>query len=411
MRIYLVGGAVRDSLLGLPLKEKDWVVVGGTKETLLKRGFIQVGRDFPVFLHPETKEEYALARTERKIGSGYYGFDCDARSSVTLEQDLERRDLTINAMAMDEKGNIIDPYHGRKDLEAKILRHVSHAFVEDPVRVLRVARFAARYHHLGFTLAEETKALIYEMVQAGELENLIPERIWQECYRSLCGQNPEVFVRILRNTGALSIIIPEIDALFGVPNPPCYHPEIDSGIHSVRTLEKAATLSHDPAVRFAALVHDLGKAKTAMVEWPKHYGHEKSGLEPIEQLCNRLTVPKDFKQLALLACRLHLLVHQLFSLRAHTIIKVLEQADAFRRPDLFKKVLLVCEADALGSKPLLDYPEGAAWLLILSACAKITAQEIMEQGVVGAAIKEKLHEKRVLLVKQMRQAWEAYNDK
>ncbi len=291
MKTYLVGGAVRDRLLGLTPKERDWVVVGANPEDLLKAGYTQVGKDFPVFLHPKTKEEYALARTERKSGRGYHGFKVHADPAVTLEEDLLRRDLTINAMAEDEQGSLIDPYGGRADLQNKVLRHVSPAFVEDPLRILRVARFAARFQHLGFRLADETRQLLCAMTRNGELNTLVPERVWQEWQRSLREKNPEQFILLLRQCGALGVIIPELDKLFGVPNPPEYHPEIDSGIHTLMVLQAASQLSDDPCVRFAALVHDLGKAQTAMHEWPKHHGHDQGGLPTIRQLCKRLRIP------------------------------------------------------------------------------------------------------------------------
>lgn len=348
MKIYLVGGAVRDQLLNYPVAEKDWVVVGATPEQLLAQGYNRVGRDFPVFLHPETREEYALARAERKSGRGYYGFECDFTPEVSLEEDLLRRDLTINAMAMDESGNIIDPYQGKNDLEARILRHVSPAFIEDPVRVLRIARFAARYHHLGFKLAEETRLLMYKMVKNGELNYLIAERVWQEWQRSLGERNPEIFITTLRACGALAIIMPEIERLFGVPNPPQHHPEIDSGVHSLMALVRAAQLSKDPLVRFAALVHDLGKGATPMHEWPKHREHEERGAAIIEQLCARLRIPADYRKLSVQVSRLHLLIHRIRELKAATIVRVLEKADAFRRPQVFDQLLLACQADAQG---------------------------------------------------------------
>jgi tRNA nucleotidyltransferase (CCA-adding enzyme) len=395
MKIYLVGGAVRDQLLGYPVKEKDWVVVGGTPGQLLKQGYVQVGKDFPVFLHPETKEEYALARTERKSGKGYLGFDCDFSDTVSLEEDLQRRDLTINAMAIDDKGKLIDPYQGYKDLKAKKLRHVSPAFIEDPVRVLRIARFAARYHHLGFTLAKETRLLMYKMVKNGELNYLVPERVWQEWQRSLEECNPEIFITTLRSCGALAVILPEINALFGVPNPKQHHPEIDSGIHSLFVLQAATDLSKDPIVRFAALLHDLGKALTPMAEWPKHLRHEDKGQDQIIALCERLRVPSEYKQLALLASKFHLKIHKFFELRPNTILKILEQTDAFRRPALFEKLLLVCEADAQGRGKKIQYSQADKWRKILALCSKISPKIFIEKGLTGIAIKEALHQERV----------------
>ncbi|MCP0913892.1 multifunctional CCA addition/repair protein [Legionella sp. 27cVA30] len=397
MNVYLVGGAVRDRLLNSPIKERDWVVVGATPNEMQRQGFQQVGRDFPVFLHPQSKEEYALARKERKQAPGYYGFACDFSPEVTLEEDLARRDLTINAMAQDlTTGKIIDPYGGQDDLKNKILRHVSPAFVEDPVRVLRVARFAARYHHLGFRVANETRFLMYTMVKQGELNHLVPERVWQEWQRSLQEKNPEVFIETLRACGALPIVFPELHALFGVPNPQRYHAEIDSGIHTLMVLQACASLASEPEVRFAACVHDLGKARTPMQNWPAQHGHEKLGVPIIKSLCQRLRIPVNYRDLALLAARYHLHIHRFFELRANTIVLVLERADAFRRPELFKKLLKVCEADAKGKgHPDLQYPQAENWLYVLAECMKITAKEFVAQGYQGQAIKSAIHEQRV----------------
>lgn len=394
MNIYLVGGAVRDQLLKLPVKERDWVVVGALPNDLLAEGFRQVGRDFPVFLHPETQEEYALARTERKQGSGYYGFVCDYNPHITLEEDLARRDLTINAMAMDSENGIIDPYGGQEDLKAKMLRHVSPAFVEDPVRVLRIARFAARFHDLGFNIAPETRALMYRMVSQGELDHLVPERVWQEWYRSLAGPHPEVFLTTLRASGALLKILPELDALFGVPNWRRYHPEVDSGIHTLMVLKQVTLVSEEPIVRLAALLHDLGKAKTPESCWPSHIGHEKKGVECIDELCKRLRIPSEYRKFASLVARFHLTIHRLFELRASTIVSTLEQTDAFRRPEWFERLLLVCEADA-GGKGQLCYPQANHWRFILKACAQLKAKTLVSQGYTGRAIKEELHKRRV----------------
>ncbi|KTC85099.1 multifunctional CCA addition/repair protein [Legionella brunensis] len=402
MKIYLVGGAVRDQLLGYPIKERDWVVVGATPEELQQLGYQQVGRDFPVFLHPKTKEEYALARTERKSAPGYYGFKCDFNPHVSLEEDLLRRDLTINAMALDTDGQLIDPYHGQADLKAKLLRHVSPAFAEDPVRVLRLARFAARYHHLGFKLADETRTLMYLMVKRGELSHLVPERVWQEWYRSLEERNPEVFINTLRTCGALKVVLPEIDALFGVPNPKKHHPEIDSGIHSLMALQSAAKLSNDPMIRFATLVHDLGKAATAMEEWPKQIQHEIKGVKIIKALCERLRIPADYRKFAEMVSRFHLNIHRLFELTPQTKIRVLEQTDAFRRPHLFEKLLLVCEADAKGrGLEEKEYNQAANWRHLIKECAKISPQALIAQGYQGEAIRKALHEQRVICAKQL----------
>jgi tRNA nucleotidyltransferase (CCA-adding enzyme) len=408
MKVYLVGGAVRDQILGYPSQERDWVVVGATPEAMLKLNYQQVGRDFPVFLHPKTHEEYALARTERKKGPGYYGFTCDFQPHVTLEEDLGRRDLTINAMAIDDSGQLIDPYHGVQDLQNKILRHVSPAFIEDPVRVLRVARFAARYHHLGFKLANETRMLMYAMARQGELTHLIAERVWQEWHNSLRERNPELFIMTLRSCGALRIILPEIDALFGVPNTRHYHPEVDSGIHSMLALAEAVKLSEDPIVRFGALLHDLGKACTPITIWPSQHGHETLGLPTIDNLCTRLRIPTNYRKFALLVSRFHLDIHRLYEMRAKTIVHLLEQVDAFRRPQLFDKLLLVCEADARGVAKSIGYPQVKDWRNLRQECAKIEVRSLMEQGFIkagekGNVIKTILHQHRVACVE--RTAW------
>lgn len=398
MKVYLVGGAVRDQLLGLPYHEKDWVVVGSTPDQMINQHFRKVGRDFPVFLHPETNEEYALARTERKTAPGYYGFVCDFNSSVTLEEDLVRRDLTINAMAIDEQGQLIDPFHGQLDLKNKILRHVSPAFVEDPVRVLRVARFAARFYSHGFKLAEETRSLMYAMVKNGELDYLVPERVWQEWQRSLKEKNPEQFILTLRACDALRVIIPEINSLFGIPNPYHYHHEIDTGIHSLMVLQAATSLSTDPLVRFAALVHDLGKAGSPMQYWPKHIDHEEKGVSIIENMCSRLRIPNEYRSLGVLVSRFHLNIHRLYELRANTIVKVLEKMDAFRRPEVFANALLACQADAQGCGKTNNYSQAKWWGYILSECTKVSPQNLVAQGYEGKAIKEALHQQRVACV-------------
>lgn len=403
MKVYLVGGAVRDQLLGLSVLERDWVVEGATPADLQKRGYQQVGRDFPVFLHPNTREEYALARTERKSGAGYYGFVCDFNPNVTLSEDLSRRDLTINAMAMSAEGDLVDPYNGQADLAAKVLRHVSPAFVEDPVRVLRVARFAARFHHLGFKIADETRLLMYNMVKRGELASLVPERVWQEWQRSLLTDNPEFFIHALRSCGALRIILPELDALFGVPGSPRYHPEIDTGMHSLMALKAAVGLSDDPTVRFASLVHDLGKASTPVAQWPSHPGHGHAGLPIIEALCQRLRVPTDYTHLALMVSRFHTAIHKARELDADVIVSTLERADAFRRPDGFETLLQVCEADALGVGRPVDYQQAHFWRQMRGACAQINAQRCIEAGFEGAAIKAALHERRVMRVNDLLQ--------
>ncbi len=405
MKVYLVGGAVRDQLLNLPVKERDWVVVGSSPDELLKKGFRQVGRDFPVFLHPETSDEYALARTERKSAPGYYGFSCNFSKLVTLEEDLVRRDLTINAMALDERGKLIDPYHGQQDLEAKLLRHVSPAFVEDPVRVLRIARFAARFHYLGFKLADETRSLMYTMVQRGELGHLVAERVWQEWQKSLEEKNPEQFIITLRSCDALRVILPEIDTLFGIPNPHRYHHEVDSGVHTLLVLHAAVTLTADPVIRFAALVHDLGKALSPMHNWPSHHGHEERGVAIIETLCSRLRIPNDYRILATMVSRFHLNIHRLFELQASTIVKLLEQSDAFRRPHLFYNMLIACQSDAEGCGRAVDYRQSKLWSYLLAECAKVSSQTIIAEGYKGEAIKQALHQRRVACVELILNSW------
>ncbi len=400
MKVYLVGGAVRDELLGLPVHERDWVVVGATPEILRKKGYQQVGRDFPVFLHPTTREEYALARTERKSAPGYYGFVCDFNPTVTLDDDLSRRDLTINAMAQGTDGALIDPYHGQEDLSAQLLRHVSPAFVDDPVRVLRVARFAARFHDLAFKVAHETRALMHAMVKRGELAALVPERVWQEWQRSFLTPHPETFIQTLRACGALRVILPELDALFGVPGSPRYHPEIDTGIHSLMALKAAVVLSDDPVVRFAALVHDLGKACTPPSAWPSHPGHDQAGLPVIESLCERLRIPTDYRHLALMAARFHTVIHHGDTLDAETLVSTLEKTDAFRRPEWFEKLLLVCEADARGVGRAVDYQQANHWRRVFRACNAINASLCIQAGFQGVGIKTALHARRVACANQ-----------
>jgi tRNA nucleotidyltransferase (CCA-adding enzyme) len=400
MKIYLVGGAVRDRLLGYPVKERDWVVVGGSPQALLNQGYQQVGRDFPVFLHPKTKEEYALARTERKTAPGYYGFICDFNPEVTLEEDLARRDLTINAMAEDEKGRLIDPYHGQDDLKAKLLRHVSPAFVEDPLRVLRVARFAARYHHLGFKLADETRLLMYRMVKRKELGSLMKERIWQEWQQSLEEKNPEVFIEVLRACGALEIILPELHALFGIPNPLPFHLEIDTGVHTLMVLQAATVLTDDPRIRFAVLMHDVGKAKTPMADWPEHKGHEEHGNALIRAISARLAVPNDYRDLALLVAQYHGVIHKSKRLKPEVIVTILEEIDAFRREERFEQLLLACEADAQGMGRNIKYDQTAHWRHFLKECVTIDAKPFIEQGLIGREIKAALHQQRVERIKK-----------
>jgi tRNA nucleotidyltransferase (CCA-adding enzyme) len=397
MQVYLVGGAVRDALLGLSVKERDWVVVGSTREELLRLKYREVGRDFPVFLHPQTKEEYALARLERKVAPGYRGFAVEFGPQVSLEEDLARRDLTINAIAQDSGGSLLDPFGGRRDLEARVLRHVSPAFAEDPVRILRVARFAARFASLGFQVAPETMLLMREMTARGEVDALVPERVWQETEKALREPGASTFFAVLRECGALRVIFPEIEALYGVPQPEKWHPEIDTGVHTMMVLDQAVLLSADSRVRFAALVHDLGKATTPHAEWPGHKGHEERSVSLIEALSERLHLPAEYRELAVIVARYHGNVHRAFELRPQTILGILEKADAFRRPERFTQALAACEADSRGRLgleknpyPQRQYLQGAR---DAAAAIKPTAQDIA--GLAGPEIAQRLHDRRL----------------
>ncbi|KOE70033.1 multifunctional CCA addition/repair protein [Aggregatibacter actinomycetemcomitans] len=408
-QIYLVGGAVRDQLLNLPVQDRDWVIVGATPEALLQQGYHQVGKDFPVFLHPQTKEEYALARTERKSGAGYTGFICDFSPDINLEQDLIRRDLTINAMAQDLQGNLFDPYGGAQDLANRVLRHVSPAFVEDPLRVLRVARFAARYHYLGFKIAEETLQLMKDLTAQGELQHLTAERVWAETEKALNEKNPEIYFEILRLVGALKVLFPELDALYGVPNPAKYHPEIDSFVHTMLVLKQATLLSeqvdcHKSAVRFAAICHDLGKAKTPKQSWPHHHGHEKLGIAPTQSLCKRLKVPGYYQQLAELTCEYHSHIHKIFELRPETIVKLFNTFDVWRKPLRFMEFLLVCFADMRGRKGFshIAYPQQEFTIALYRAVLKVDIQSIIAAGFENKAIRDQLNRGRIFAVKQKR---------
>ncbi len=397
MKTYLVGGAVRDELLGYPHSEKDWVVVGATPEQMLASGFQQVGRDFPVFLHPDTKEEYALARTERKTAPGYKGFEIHADTEVTLEQDLQRRDLTINALAKDPSGNIIDPFNGLKDLHDKMLRHVSPAFCEDPVRILRVARFAARYAHLDFHVADQTMHLMKQMVANGEVDALVPERVWQEMEKALSERSPERFVEVLRDCGALQRILPELDKLFGVPQPEQHHPEIDSGKHTLLVLQQACRLSDDTEVRFAALMHDLGKGTTPRSEWPHHIEHEVRGAEIVLDVCKRLRVPNAYRDLAERTARFHLHYVRALELKPATVVKTLEQLDAFRKPLRFEKFLLACEADARGRLGYENrsYPQGDYLREAFNVTRDVDVKALVDQGYSNQELAEKIRQKRI----------------
>ncbi|ARD21519.1 MULTISPECIES: multifunctional CCA addition/repair protein [Shewanella] len=409
MKTYLVGGAVRDSLLSLPIKDKDFVVVGSTVEQMFDLGYSQVGKDFPVFLHPKTQQEYALARTERKNGQGYAGFSCDANQNVTLEEDLLRRDLTINAMAQDESGNITDPYGGQKDIEARVLRHVSSAFIEDPLRVLRVARFAARFAHLDFDIASETMALMTQITESGELEFLTPERVWQEVDKALSTERPEVFFQQLRKCGALAVLFPEIDCLFGVPQPEKWHPEIDSGIHTMMVLQAATKLSTNKAIRFAALVHDLGKGITPKELWPKHHGHGQKGLPIIKKLCQRLKTPNEFKELALLCSDQHQNIHNADELRPETIIKIFDKADFWRKPHRLDDLLICCQADIQGRTGFenADYPQSDYLKKCFILAQEVNVQEVIKAGFQGKEIKQQLSVRRIEAIKQFKQTLQA----
>ncbi|MGC9421233.1 multifunctional CCA addition/repair protein [Vibrio sp.] len=397
MQIYLVGGAVRDQLLNLPVYDKDWVVVGSSPEQMLREGYQAVGKDFPVFLHPKTKQEYALARTERKTGAGYTGFACYYAQDVTLEEDLARRDLTINAIAQNSQGELIDPYGGKKDIEQRILRHVSKAFVEDPLRVLRVARFAAKLAHLGFTIAKETQQLMQQISQSGELNHLTPERIWQEWHKSLATPSPEVFLAVLHECGALAVVLPELERLFGVPQPEQWHPEIDTGIHTLLVAKQAAQLSSSLTVRFAAQVHDLGKGVTPKAQWPSHKMHCQTGIGIIKQLCERVRIPNEFKELALFVCEQHSNIHRAAELKASTKLKILDKLDVWRKPERLNEVLLCCQADHAGRLGCEEtpYPQSALFKQAYQAALTVDVQQIITEGFQGKAIREQLTQRRI----------------
>lgn len=401
MQIYLVGGAVRDKLLGLEPRDRDWVVVGASPEEMTALGYTPVGKDFPVFLHPKTKEEYALARTERKTAPGYHGFAFHAAPDVTLEEDLRRRDLTINAMAEDSDGNIIDPFGGREDLEQGRLRHVSNAFAEDPVRILRIARYAARYGKWGFRIAHGTHALMKKMVEDGEVDALVAERVWQETENALAEETPARFFEVLRNCGALARIFPELERLFGVPQPKHHHPEEDTGLHTMLVLEQAARLSPDTRVRFAALVHDLGKGTTPQEEWPKHIAHEHRGVALVEQLCERLRAPRDYRDLAVIVTQHHGVYHRAEELRPSTLLDVLERIDAFRRPERLEQYLLACEADSRGRPGFEDqhFAQPGIFRQAYHAAMQVGAREVMEKGFSGKQVGEEMHRLRVEAIK------------
>ena len=402
MDTYLVGGAVRDALLGLPPGDRDWVVVGATPRQMLEAGFKAVGRDFPVFLHPDTGEEHALARTERKSGRGHRGFVVDADPSVTLEEDLQRRDFTINAIARDARGELVDPYRGADDIDARVLRHVGPAFAEDPLRVLRAGRFMARLAPLGFTVAPETLSLMRSMVASGELDTLVPERVWQELRKALAAPRPSAFLATLRDCGALASILPEVDALYGVPQRAEYHPEVDTGVHQQLVSDMAARLAPgDDLVGFAALAHDLGKALTPQHALPRHVGHEHAGRKPLAALCERLRVPLEHRRLAECVCREHLNVHRLAELRDATVFELLERCDALRRPERVARIALACEADKrgrLGSEDA-DYPQRPELLRLHAAAMSVNARDLAERaGLSGPQVGEAVRKARVAAI-------------
>jgi tRNA nucleotidyltransferase (CCA-adding enzyme) len=404
LQIYQVGGSVRDEMLGLPVTDRDWVVVGATAQEMQDLGYRLVGKDFPVFLHPQTHEEYALARTERKVGPGYKGFTVYAAPDVTLDDDLRRRDLTVNAMALAPDGSLIDPFGGAADLKQRLLRHVSPAFSEDPVRILRVARFAARFAPLGFAVADDTLALMRAMVEAGEADALVAERVWTELVRALGEQRPSRFFEVLRDCGALRRLFPELDKLFGVPQAPQHHPEIDTGVHVLQVVDRAAQLSPDTRVRFAALLHDLGKGATPPEQWPRHIGHEERGLALIEAFCQRLRAPNDYRELALLTAKYHGVMLRAEELRPATLLDTLQALDAFRRPARFEQFLLACEADFTGRPGYEQRPYTQAALLrsMLQVAQSIDAAALAAQGLKGEALAEELRQQRIAAIRAAR---------
>ena len=404
MNTYLVGGAVRDELLGKPVADRDWVVVGSTPEAMLEQGYRPVGKDFPVFLHPDTHEEYALARTERKIAPGYHGFTFNTDVSVTLEEDLERRDLTINAMARDANGNLIDPYRGKRDLDDRILRHVSDAFLEDPVRILRVAKFMARLAPMGFRVADETRELMRAMVASGEVDNLVAERVWQEMQAAMLSDKPRVFFETLADTGALKIILPEIDALFGVPQKKKWHPEIDAGEHTLLVLDQACQLSTSLNTRMAALCHDLGKATTPQAEWPSHHGHEERGHTITETLAKRLRLPANIRDTAMLTARHHTHCHDAAILTAGKLTKLLKTLDVTRKPERFGEILMACEADAKGRLGFesRDYPQRDYLLQAADVFRSVDGAAVAAATANKRNIADHLHAARVSAIKAWR---------
>jgi tRNA nucleotidyltransferase (CCA-adding enzyme) len=405
MRIYLVGGAVRDKLLQLTIKDCDYMVVGSSPAQLLALGYQQVGKEFPVFLHPKTGEEYALARTERKKGNGYNGFSCYSGQDVSLEDDLIRRDLTINAIAEDELGERFDPHNGLQDIKLKVLRHVSPAFSEDPLRVLRVARFAARFYKLGFSIAPETLLLMKALAESGELAHLTPERVWAETEKALATDAPHIYFQVLRDCGALAVLFPEIDCLYGIPGPKRWHPEIDTGIHTLMVVEQAALLSDSITFRFACLVHDLGKALTPKDKWPSHKGHGFLGLAVIKSFCKRLKVPNECRDLALMVSEHHTMIHSAFELKASTLLKLMNSCDAWRKPQRFLQMLQCCVADSKGRTGFENnpYPTANYVWQAFQAALTVNVQNIIKQGIEGAEIKQALLNARIEVVKAYKQ--------
>jgi len=406
MQIYKVGGAVRDRLLGRAVTERDWLVVGASAEQMLDLGYRPVGSDFPVFLHPQTGEEYALARTERKSGRGYGGFTFYASPDVTLEQDLIRRDLTVNAMAEDDQGQLFDPYGGQQDLAARVLRHVSPAFAEDPLRVLRVARFAARYAPLGFSVATETLALMRQLSESGELAELTAERVWKEISRALLEPRPDVFIQLLHDCGALKALLPEVDALFGIPQPAAHHPEIDTGVHVLSVLRQCAEHQQPLTVRWACLLHDVGKGLTPQNQWPRHIAHEHKGIRLIRAINQRCKAPKDCAELALLVGEYHTHGHRALELKPSTLLKLLQSFDVFRRPQRFAEFVAACEMDARGRLGLerRDYPQAAYLLGAAQAARQVAVQPLLAQGLKGAELGEALERERLQALQLYRQS-------
>ncbi|MDB9948441.1 multifunctional CCA addition/repair protein [Porticoccaceae bacterium] len=405
MKIYRVGGAVRDKLLNYFSDENDWLVVGATPEKMVELGYLPVGNDFPVFIKPDTGEEYALARTERKSGHGYGGFTFHAAADVSLEEDLVRRDLTINAMAEDDDGQLYDPYQGQADLDKKILRHVSEAFTEDPLRVLRVARFAARYHHLGFTVAPETMALMTAIASSGELDYLVAERVWKETERALGERSPDIYIEVLRQCGALDVLFPEVSRLFGVPQRADYHPEIDTGIHTLMALQQSVRLSRSSKIRFAVLVHDLGKGITPDHVLPSHRGHEARGVPLVNDVCDRFKVPNDVRQLALVVTEYHLMCHKAQELKPETIVNLLKGVGALKSRDRLEDFILCCEADARGRTGFEDraYPSSDYLRAALDGISNISVADLVEAGVDGAEIGRQLHLRRTARMSEIKQ--------